>query len=668
MRPMKIIPSRKRQLRSSLQIIILFTLTLSPALFAADKPYLSPAFGSHMVLQREKPNTFWGWAQPGSEITVSIADQRAKTTTAPDGKWIVHLTPPPVGGPYTLTVDGPSHLELTDIMVGDVWICSGQSNMEFGISNEKDGATEIAHSNDPNLRLYFAPRQVALSPAETNAGQWLTCSPETVIKNGWGGFSAVGYHFGHALRRELNVPIGLIEINWGGTPAEAWTSPEALAPLTDFAPSLQIVDSLRKAGSPPISNYLDLWLARNDLGSNPKAPWQNPDLDDTDWTAAKLSNGFGDVGMSTQPGIVWFRKSFDLPNPLPAGDATLSLGPIQQIDQTWVNGQPIGNSGWGAWPRKYGLYAGLLKSGKNQIAVRVIGKDEKRGFEGPADIMFVQLNNGTRIPLTEGWKAKASAKITKENPGPSSYDQYPNLPVVLFNGMIAPQLPMAIRGAIWYQGEANADRAFQYRTLLPTMIADWRHQFAQGDFPFYIVSLAAFEAHKDTPGDDAWAELREAQALTAHTIPNSGLALAIDVGDANDIHPKDKKTVGERLALVALANEYKKDVIYSGPTYKEMKREGSSLRLTFDHTEGGLKSRDKTLAEFSLAGPDHQWHRATATIDQNTILLNSPTVPNPIAARYAWQANPIATLVNGANLPAIPFRTDDWPAITAGKK
>jgi sialate O-acetylesterase len=346
----------------------------------------------------------------------------------------------------------------------------------------------------------------------------------------------------------------------------------------------------------------------------------------------------------------------------------LSLGPIYQIDQTWVNGEAVGSGGWGPAPRNYVLRSQLLKSGRNVIAIRVIGRGEKRGFEGPAEVMFVQLSDGTRIPIAEGWKARVGVKIGAENPGPSSYDQYPNMPTVLFNGMLDPEVPMAIRGAIWYQGEANAERAYQYRTLLPTMIGDWRRVFGQGDFPFYIVSLAAFEAHKDKPGDDEWAELREAQAMTARNVHNSGLAVAIDVGDPDNIHPKDKKTVGERLALVALANEYVRNVLYSGPVYRAMDREGSLIRLSFDHTDGGLKSRGERLGEFAVAGADHQWHWANARIEQNKVVVSSADVPEPLAARYAWQANPVATLYNGAGLPAVPFRTDDWPGLTAGRK
>jgi sialate O-acetylesterase len=258
--------------------------------------------------------------------------------------------------------------------------------------------------------------------------------------------------------------------------------------------------------------------------------------------------------------------------------------------------------------------------------------------------------------------------VSKENPGPASYDMYPNLPTVLFNGMLSPHVVQGIRGAIWYQGESNAGRAWQYRTLLPAMIADWRRAFGQGDFPFYIVSLAAYQQHRDQPGEDEWAELRESQAVTAANVPNSGLAVAIDVGDAVDIHPANKKPVGERLALVALAKEYGKQVSYSGPVYRQSKREGTTIRLSFDHADGGLKVKGEKLGEFAVAGADRKWHWAKARIEGDEVVVSSPEVAQPVAVRYAWQINPVATLVNGAGLPAVPFRTDDWPAVTKGRK
>jgi sialate O-acetylesterase len=306
----------------------------------------------------------------------------------------------------------------------------------------------------------------------------------------------------------------------------------------------------------------------------------------------------------------------------------------------------------------------VLKVGKNVIAIRVIARGEKRGLQAATEDINLKFANGQQVALGTGWKVRIGSKISRETPGPKSFDQFPNIPTVLFNGMLSPHLGQGIRGAIWYQGEANASRAWQYRTVLPTMIADWRRAFGQGDFPFYIVSLAAYTGHWAQPGESDWAELREAQALTASTVPHSGLAVTIDIGDANDIHPKNKKPVGERLALLALAQEYGKAVVSSGPVYRQMKTEGSGIRLSFDHADGGLKVQGEKLGEFSIAGADHKWHWAEAKLDGNEIVVTSPEVPRPLAVRYAWQTNPVATLFNGAGLPAVPFRTDEWPAIT----
>ena len=627
------------------------------------KPFLIPALGSHMVLQREKPTTFGGWTKPGSTVTVSIDGQQYKAKAGTDGKWDAKVTPPKVGGPYTISIDGPEHMELTDVLVGDVWLCGGQSNMEFGIGGEKDGAAEIAQADHPNIRLFIDSHQVAASPRAVNGGAWTVCSPQTVGQGGWNGFSAVGYHFGRKLQQELNIPIGLVSVNWGGTPAEAWTSAASLERLGDFDSGLAVIREMRAGKLPEAGSYFDLWSAQSDVGSRPDAQWQRPDLDESQWVAADANNGFEAQG--NPEGIVWYRKAIEVPA---AATGVLHLGPIEQIDQTWVNGQMVGGSGWGPWPREYYVRPDLLKAGKNVITIRVIGRGEKRGFQSPPAGISLVLADGTHMPLGEGWKVRLGTKISAQTPGPRSYDQFPNIPTVLFNGMLSPHLVQGIRGAIWYQGEANASRAWQYRTLLPTMIADWRRAFGQGDFPFYIVSLSAFTPRRDQPGEDEWAELREAQAYTASTVPNSGLAVTIDVGDAKDIHPTDKMTVGERLALIALSKEYGKSVVCSGPVYRQMKRDGATVRLSFDHTDGGLSVHGDKLGEFSVAGADRKWRWADAKIDGNDVVISCPEIPEPVAVRYAWQTNPLATLFNGAGLPAVPFRTDDWPASTAGRK
>jgi sialate O-acetylesterase len=328
------------------------------------------------------------------------------------------------------------------------------------------------------------------------------------------------------------------------------------------------------------------------------------------------------------------------------------------MDTTYVNGRWVGASAWVENPRAYNIGDGVLKPGTNVIVVRVFKTRPDGGFKSEPNRLKLVLGDGAEIPLAGGWKGKLSVDARPPHPLPVGFENWPTMPAILHNGMIAPVAPFALSGALWYQGESNVGRAAQYRRLLPAMIADWRSGFGQGDFPFYIVSLAAFMPRKDAPGDDAWAELREAQAFTARTVPNSGLAITIDVGDANDIHPVDKRETGERLALCALATHYGHRVPCSGPTFVRAEKVPGALKLHFENTDGGLVVKGGTLGEFSVAGEDGKWFWASAKIEGNAVIVSAPEVPQPKAARYAWQANPLATLFNGAGLPAVPFRTD----------
>lgn len=628
-------------------------------------PFVSTALGSHMVLQRDKPNTFWGWTAPGEKVTVSLDGKSASGVAGSDGKWTVRLTPPKVGGPYTVQIDGSQHASLDDVLVGDVWICGGQSNMEFGLTMALGGAEAVAGATDPNIRLFMAPHQIAFQPALTNGGSWAVCTPQSVAQGGWGGFSAVGYFFGKKLHDETNVPIGLVHDNWGGTVAEAWTSREGLKPLGDFDPHLKVIDAYLAGGNASFAKQLADWFVANDPGSKPGAEWYRPEAADG-WQAVDVPTGFDGLGLANFDGTAWFRRDIELTADQAAQASTLTLGPIDDADVTWINGKAVGSGTVYNQPRAYPVAAGTLHAGHNSLVVRVLDTGAFGGFSGPADALALTLADGTKLPLTGGWTGRVGVDLKKASAFPVDLGGNPNIPTVLSNGMIEPMLPLAVKGAIWYQGESNADRAEQYRRLLPAMIGDWRRRFGQGDFPFYIVSLAAFTAHKNAPGDDNWAELREAQAMTARDVKNSGLAMAIDVGDAADIHPKDKKTVGDRLALVALARDYGKKVIYQGPTYRSMKLQGTSIRLAFDHADG-LVARGGAPGEFAVCGDDHVWHWATATLQGNSVIVGSPDVPKPVAVRYAWQANPVANLYNAAGLPMVPFRTDAFPGITSPK-
>ena len=636
---------------------------------AAPRPLVSPMFGDHMVMQRGKPNTFWGWSTPGQTVRVEIEGKiaTATATAGPDGRWHAEVEPPAVGGPYTVIIEGDQRVALHDVLVGDVWLCGGQSNMLLGLGASRGGAAEIAAADHPQLRLFSVAQAVAYAPAAEPKGTWQICTPETVGTGGWGGFSAVAYFFGRKLQQALQVPIGLIQDCVGGSPAESWMSPMALGPLHDFDAQLAALEKLRTENAPAYGSFLMHWLERYDVGSQGGANWAAPDWTDSDWRPVPVPGAFAALGITDVPVVCWLRQTIVLPDPLPAGQATLFLGSIQKMDTTYLNGRWIGASSWAENPRVYAVPAGTLKPGKNILALRVFKQRPGPAFVSSPETLRLVFENGPTIPLAGDWRARVSVDARPPHPLPLDVENYPTMPAALYLGMIAPVAPLSLRGFIWYQGAANSSRAYQYRALLPALIADWRAHFGQGDLPFYVVSLPAFMPRRDQPGDDAWAELREAQALTVAHVPHTGLAVTIDTGDADNIHPADKKPVGERLALQALAGTYGRDLSANGPTFHSFEQLPHALKLHFVHTDGGLKVHGDKLAEFSVAGADRVWHWAEARIDGDSIVVSSPDVPEPEAARYAWQANPAATLYNGAGLPAVPFRTDDWPALTAPK-
>jgi len=630
----------------------------------ASLPFVSPMFGENMVLQRGKPNTIWGWTKPGLVVEVQIGPASALGKAGADGRWEANLMPPAVGGPYTMKIDGQQHVEFKNVLVGDVWLCGGQSNMELPLDRTRDGDAAIKAADCPNIRLFTVKSKSAYTPAPVVEGSWKVCSPKTITEDG--GFSAVGYYFAKRIQNETNVPIGLIKDCLGGTPAESWTSVETLRTLKDFDPALNEVERLRAVGGTVYGNYVMPWYDEFDIGLT--AGWSSANINDSDWTPVTIPSDFHELGITNTPAVFYFRRTVVLPDPLPTGKATIQLGIIEKMDTTYVNGHWVGASAWVENPRAYTIDGGVLKPGTNSVTIRVFKTKSEGGFESPASELKLVLGDKTEIPLAGEWKGKLSVMVRPPVPLPFGFENWPVMPFVLYDGMIAPVAPLAIAGVIWYQGEANAYRAYQYRTLLPAMIADWRKVFRQGDVPFYIVSLPAFMQRRGQPGDDAWAELREAQAMTATAIHNSGLAVTIDTGEADSIHPKDKKVVGDRLALCALANYYSKAVIFQGPTYASMERLTNAVKIHFTNADGGLVVKGDKPGEFSIAGADHQWHWADARIDGDAVLVSSESVPEPVAVRYAWQSNPLATLFNGAGLPAVPFRTDDWPESTENKK
>jgi len=522
--------NQKRECFSETMVLIVTGILLLANSGAALADIKLPAvISDNMVLQRNKKVSIWGWAEPGEEVMVSVSWHRMRwaVTAGDNGKWMFAMNSPKTGGPYEMTFSGKNTITLKNIMVGEVWVGSGQSNMQMSVKSSANAEQEIAAADYPDIRLFTVERKVAEQPQSDCVGNWTLCSPQTVP-----GFSATAYYFGRELHKELDVPIGLIHTSWGGTPAEAWTRRGVLKEESEAAPILE--------------RYEDA------VAKYPQA-----------------------------------------------------MEEYEQKVEEW-----------------------------------------KRAVE----------------------KAKAEGGKIPRRPGAPFGPGHPHSPAGLYNAMIAPLIPYGIGGAIWYQGESNASRAYQYRKLFGCMIQNWRKDWGQGKFPFLFVQLANFMAVKAEPADSAWAELREAQLMTL-ALPNTGMAVIIDIGEADDIHPKNKQDVGKRLALWALARSYGKELVYSGPIYKSMEIDGEKIILHFDHVGGGLVAGpDEPLKGFAIAGADRKFVWADAKIDGDSVVVSSDEVSTPVAVRYAWADNPVCNLYNKEGLPASPFRTDDWPGITIDNK
>jgi sialate O-acetylesterase len=636
--------------------------------------------GSHMVLQRGRPLPVWGWAAPGEKVSVTF---RGKTYTAspPDasGRWQATLPATPAGGPYSITIKGQNTIDLTDVLVGDVWLASGQSNMQFKVKDPNPGGyqpvqnadQEIAAANWPNIRFFTANQTVAYRPqAEVAGSGWLVCSPATVAQ-----CSAVAYFFGRDLYKKYQVPQGLLVSSWGGTPAEAWVSAEGLAAFPEFGAQVASFASKTTNLNDDQRAYeaKQRELLRNirqyDKGYLPNGQtWAAPTFDARAWPTMLVPGAWESTPeLATYDGVVWFRKEIDLPASLAGQPLQLSLGKVDDTDSTYVNGVRVGATNSYSQLRRYPVPAGLLRPGRNVIAVRVVDTGGGGGIMGePTELSL--SGGGRTVPLAGPWQYQVGL-LPQDQPAAPAPGGAEHAPTTLYNGMIAPLQPVAIKGVIWYQGETNAARAEQYRTLFPALIADWRRRFGQPELPFLFVQLSNFMAARPEPGESAWAELREAQAL-ALQVPHTGLATAIDIGEADDIHPHNKQEVGHRLALAAEHVAYgDNNLVYSGPVYAGMSQAGSAIRLKFAQLGSGLAVKgDGALQGFAVAGADHKFHWATARVVSSEVEVQSPDVPQPVAVRYDWADNPNGNLTNKEGLPALPFRTDTWPGLTAGRR
>ena len=622
-----------------------------------------PAFFSdHMVLQQGQKIAVWGWADPGERVQATLSSARASALADPGGRWMLRLDRQRPGGPHELVVTGSKgSITIRDVLIGEVWLCSGQSNMQFALRSTSRAALDLPQADQPQIRLLQIPRQCILTPTAHVDAKWTRCSPESAA-----GFSAVAYYFGLELQKRLRVPVGLIASSWGGTNAEEWTSAGFLT------------------GDPRFDAIHDRWVKSSPENQALFSQPSRFDVSIDDVRLIPVSQGkpellvddFSDGDLRTATGGTW-----SLGESAPASEYRLAIrddqtlaasGDLQVSDQAILSllftqaGGPLDLSEYRA--------VSFRVRGRGYIKVHLLQPSITDWDHYVAPTLAIPGEWQTfRVEFDElkqaGWGVKQP--FTRDSLTGMLFEFVPELlPVVrppsgLYNGMIAPLVPYSIRGFAWYQGEGNAGRSYQYRALLPALIRSWRSAWDNPGLWFLVVQLPNYRERRDQPGESGWAELREAQFMTMRSVPRVGLAVTIDLGQAEDVHPRDKSEVGRRLAVYALSKVYRLPVVYSGPILRSWRREGPAIRLRFEQIGSGLTARgDLPLRGFAIAGTDRKFHWADARIDRNCVVVSSAAVAEPVAVRYAWADNPECNLCNKEGLPASPFRTDDWPGVT----
>lgn len=617
-----------------------------------------------MVLQRDTKLLIWGWASPGEKVQVKFNRKTVSTVTGSDGSWKISLPPMKAGGPYAMEVKGNNTVIINDILLGDVWFCSGQSNMVVNMERVKEKyPDDIASANFPEIRNFFIPTasDVASVHKELPASKWISSSPENVL-----GFGAVTFFFARSIYNEYKIPIGIINSSVGGTPIEAWTSEEGLKAFP------QLTSRIEKLKDTAYLNPL-LRLARRKSGTSAEAAsdtrsmdkgmsspvtWYDISYVPENWQKYWLPGYWDDQGVRGLNGIVWFRKEINVPESMTGKPAKLFLGRIVDADNVYVNGVLSGSISYQYPPRRYNLPAGLLKPGKNIIVIRVTNYSGKGGFV--PDKPYYLVAGRDSIDLRGDWLYKVGQVFRPVTPrsgtdSPAISEQ--NEPTGLYNTMVAPLINYRIKGILWYQGEANTSKPTEYQQLLTALINDWRNKWQQGPLPFIFVQLPNFMEVQYLPSESKWAELRYGQ-LKSLSVINTAMAVTIDVGEWNDIHPLEKKVVGERLALAARKLAYGDEkIVYSGPIYRSSVKEADSIKIEFDHIGNGLKIKGVgDLNYFAIAGADRKFVWAEAKIHDNHVIVWSDEIKDPICVRYAWADNPAgANLYNIEGLPASPF-------------
>lgn len=642
-------------------LITLFFLLTFNTIFGQNLR-LAGIFGDGMVIQQGINAPVWGTAMPNTNVKVEFAGFITSAKAGEDGKWMVRMPVLNYGGPFEMKVVSRDTIVLKDVAVGEVWLASGQSNMEWrvGAGVGPNTEKEIAGADFPNIRYYNVPRKTSCVPlADIEKQSWNRLSPSSVKD-----LSAVAYFFAKELCLDKKIAVGIINSSWGATSVEAWMSAEMLATHPDFSDKVSQMNRDQKAWDLFVKNSIKTDHERDSLArlaqEGIKAKVYAPEYNDAAWKKSNYPVSLESIGLGGYWGLVWFRKNFEIPKEAGGKNLKLQLTIMAKDVIIYLNGSEIGRTANPSKQVEYNIPKRLVKIGKNVLAIRMY---ENWGYAwiGTSDSKaeIISEDQKIEIPLDGEW----SSNNTLE-PALAQWQGYFNYNTVQYNGRIAPIIPYGIKGVIWYQGENNAGKAYQYRTLFPMMIEDWRIRWGNGYMPFLFVQLANYKAKKAEPSDDNWAELREAQALTLK-IPNTGMACAIDIGEANDIHPKNKLDVGKRLYLAARKVAYHEDVISSGPVYESMKMEDGKIRLKFTSVGGGLVVKDNgTLKGFAISGSDHKFYWAEAIVEGNEVVISSLKVPSPVAVRYSWEINPDGNLYNKEGLPAPPFRTDNWKGIT----
>jgi sialate O-acetylesterase len=668
----------------SLIAIMSFALMFSCMAKKQNVLMLPSLFSHHMVLQQKEKVAFWGESNPEAEISITGSwGQTAKSKASKDGKWSALISTPAAGGPYKIEVStADTTILIGDVLIGEVWMASGQSNMEMTLKGWPPADTiqnhkyEIASASYPAIRMFTVAKEFSDTAGKDVKAVWNVCNPQNAPD-----FSATAYFFAREIHKELGVPVGIINSSWGGTPAESWVSKAGLSGMDDFKELLEkiSVSSLER-------KKINEWMKQlpvidlNSTANSSEANWSQLDLkdskaaeenfNDSPWKTMQLPTAWEYGGIGEFDGVIWFRKVIEITDEKPSS-YKLSLGPVDDMDMTYVNGKLVGSivkDGNWQTERIYEIPEGLIKKGKNVISVKVIDTGGGGGIWGKKEQLFLENSEGRRIDLAGEWKYLPSAEYrngklylfgidnSKFSEKPfCSMGLTPGTPTVLFNAMIAPLTSYMIKGVIWYQGEGNVGRAEQYERLFPALITDWRKQW-NADIPFYFVQIAPWAYESDYQKGKSQ-EIREAQRK-ALSVPGTGMVVSMDIGNNANIHPANKQDVGKRLALWALAKTYGKEITYSGPLYEKHTVEGNKIIIGFSNTGSGLKQKGKTLEGFEIAGADKVFYPAKATIRDKNVIAWSDKVKAPVAVRYAWRDTSSAVLFNEEGLPASSFLSD----------